>query len=66
MLRNIEKTGPYFHDGSVGDLQEAIRIMAQLQLGERLEEGRVESIAEFMKSLTGEVPKNYTKLKASE
>jgi cytochrome c peroxidase len=61
MLRNIEKTGPYFHDGSVGDLKEAIRIMAQLQLGEKLGDGRVESIAEFLKSLTGEVPKSYTK-----
>jgi len=59
MLRNIEKTGPYFHDGSVGDLKEAIRIMAKLQLDQELDNEQVDSIVSFLTSLTGEVPKNY-------
>lgn len=61
MLRNIEKTGPYFHDGSVADLKKAIRIMAKGQLDRDMEDAEVESIVAFLKSLTGEVPRNYRK-----
>jgi cytochrome c peroxidase len=32
MLRNIAKTAPYFHDRSVADLQEAVLVMADMQL----------------------------------
>ena len=39
-LRNITKTYPYFHDGSVRDLKEAIRIMGKLQLNRELTEER--------------------------
>lgn len=31
-LRNVSKTAPYFHNGSVSSLEEAVRIMAQTQL----------------------------------
>ena len=54
-LRNIEKTFPYLHDGSVSDLSEVIRIMGKLQLNKDLNEEQVLSIQNFLKSLTGEI-----------
>ncbi len=53
-LRNVEKTFPYFHDGSVSDLKQAIKIMGKAQLGEDLKEDDVEAIEAFLKSLTSE------------
>lgn len=41
MLRNVAKTAPYFHDGSVARLDDAVRMMAALQLGRALEEDAV-------------------------
>ena len=35
-LRNIEKTAPYFHDGSVESLEDAVIIMAKTQLNKEL------------------------------
>jgi cytochrome c peroxidase len=59
MLRNVAKTGPYFHDGSVGDLGKAVRIMAEIQLGKRLDDEAVADIVAFLESLTGNVPSNF-------
>lgn len=59
MLRNIVKTGPYFHDGSVSDLATAVRIMADVQLGVSLDQSAVAAIVAFLGSLTGAVPANY-------
>ena len=58
-LRNIEKTYPYFHDGSVDKLEDAIQIMAKTQLGKTLSNEEVENIATFLSALTGEIPSNY-------
>jgi cytochrome c peroxidase len=55
-LRNVAKTGPYFHDGSVKTLNEAISQMAEYQLGKKLSQEDVESIALFLGSLTGTPP----------
>ena len=55
-LRNITKTAPYFHDGSVATLEQAIRQMAEHQLGKQLTEVQVASIAKWLGTLTGEVP----------
>ncbi len=55
-LRNIEKTAPYFHDGSVGNLAEAVKIMAKAQLNKDLSEKETTDIVAFLKTLTGEVP----------
>lgn len=52
-LRNVARTGPYFHDGSVETLQEAIRIMGKYQLGRALADDEIELIAAFLASLTG-------------
>lgn len=69
-LRNVEKTGPYFHDGSVTDLEQAISIMADVNLNKKLSETEVRSIATFLKSLTGELPADVvappTELAASQ
>jgi cytochrome c peroxidase len=54
-LRNIEKTYPYFHDGSVSDLKTAVKIMAQLELNKKLDDKQVDEIVTFLKTLTGEV-----------
>lgn len=59
MLRNIARTGPYFHDGSVSDLREAVQVMADVQLGARLPDERAGAIVAFLEALTGEVPKHY-------
>lgn len=53
-LRNVAQTAPYFHDGSVGTLGEAIRIMAQSQLGQEISQREIGEIEDFLNSLTGE------------
>jgi cytochrome c peroxidase len=60
-LRNIDRTAPYFHDGSVTKLQEAIAMMAEYQTGKTLKPAEVESIAVWLRSLTGEIPADYIK-----
>lgn len=55
-LRNITDTAPYFHNGSVNDLHEAVRVMAATQLGQTLGKQEVDDIVAFLQSLTGEYP----------
>ncbi len=55
-LRNIAMTAPYFHDGSVADLEKAIHVMGMTQLARDLKPEEVKSIAAFLSSLTGEIP----------
>ena len=55
-LRNVEKTYPYFHDSSVWELEKAISIMGQAQLGKQLPENEVKDIAAFFGTLSGKVP----------
>ncbi len=56
LLRNIALTAPYFHNGSVDTLEEAIRVMAKTQLKEELSPQEVADIAAFLRSLTGKRP----------
>ncbi|HWQ39509.1 MAG TPA: cytochrome c peroxidase [Burkholderiales bacterium] len=58
-LRNVAVTPPYFHDGSVAELRDAVRIMAKLQLGRELTDADVSDIVAFLESLTGEVPAQF-------
>ncbi|WP_438005326.1 cytochrome c peroxidase [Sorangium sp. So ce321] len=58
-LRNVAATAPYFHDGSVSSLQEAVRLMGKHQLGKDLNHTQVEQIVVWLKSLTGELPKEH-------
>lgn len=58
-IRNIEKTAPYYHDGRVRTLEEAISLMALHQVDEELTDAQVQSIAAWLKTLTGEIPADY-------
>ena len=60
-LRNIERTGPYFHDGGVASLEEAVRTMAEYQSGRTLSDQETQSIVVWLRTLTGEIPAAYVK-----
>jgi cytochrome c peroxidase len=60
-LRNVEKTAPYFHDGSIATLEEAVSKMADHQLARTLSKEEAGSIVTFLKALTGELPTDYIK-----
>jgi cytochrome c peroxidase len=55
-LRNIALTAPYFHNGSVKTLEEAVKIMAKLQLDKDLSKAEIADIVAFLNALTGEFP----------
>lgn len=55
-LRNVEVTAPYFHNGSVKSLGEAVRVMAKTQLDKTLSDNQVQDMVAFLDSLTGESP----------
>ncbi len=52
-LRNVARTGPYFHDGSVRTLNEAVRLMGKYQLGRELSQEETALIVDFLETLTG-------------
>ncbi len=56
-LRNIALTAPYFHNGKVKTLDDAINVMAKTQLGKDLTPQQMGDIAAFLGALTGEFPK---------
>lgn len=58
-LRNVGMTPPYFHDGSVATLSQAIRVMGKVQLGKVLTQEQVDELSAFLNSLTGELPKEF-------
>ena len=58
-LRNVAKTAPYFHDGSVAALPDAIRLMAHHQLNKDLSPAQVQDIAVWLGTLTGDLPVEY-------
>ncbi|MFK5955951.1 MAG: cytochrome c peroxidase [Planctomycetota bacterium] len=53
-LRNVAKTAPYFHDGSVNELKEAVKLMSHHQRGIDLTEEELTSIVAYLGALTGE------------
>lgn len=58
-LRNVAMTPPYFHDGSVASLPEAIRIMGKLQVGKALTPEQIAALTAFLASLTGALPEAF-------
>lgn len=52
-LRNVALTAPYFHDGAVASLDEAIELMGRFQLGREIAPADRRDIAAFLQSLTG-------------
>lgn len=55
ILRNIHQTSPYFHNGSVKELKEAVQIMGKYQLGIIFTQEETELIVEFLKTLDGQI-----------
>lgn len=56
-LRNVALTPPYFHSGEVWDLEQAVAIMGDSQLGRELTKEEASAISAFLRSLTGEQPR---------
>lgn len=61
-LRNVTRTYPYFHDGKVWDIKEAVKIMGETQLGITLTDEEIDKIVAFLDSTTGKIPENALKL----
>lgn len=59
-LRNVAMTPPYFHDGSVDDLDQAIRVMGKVQLNKDLTPPEVSDLRAFLESLTGTIPPEFS------
>jgi cytochrome c peroxidase len=53
-LRNVAETAPYFHDGRARTLEQAVAVMARLQLGRELDPDDIHLIVRFLHALTGE------------
>ena len=49
-------TAPYFHNGAVKSLDEAVIVMAEAQLNEQIGTEQIADIVSFLESLTGEFP----------
>jgi cytochrome c peroxidase len=58
-LRNVAMTPPYFHDGSVATLEEAVKVMARVQLGRTLTDDETQEMVAFLRSLTGPLPSHF-------
>ncbi len=58
-LRNVVLTAPYFHNGSVRTLDEAVRVMAKTELDKELTGRQVSDIIAFLNTLTGKFPAQY-------
>ncbi|MCF6331317.1 MAG: cytochrome-c peroxidase [Sulfurimonas sp.] len=52
-LRNVTQTAPYFHNGQIWSLKDAIKEMGRIQLGQDIDDKQVASIEEFLKALDG-------------
>lgn len=57
-LRNIALTAPYFHNGSVKSLKEAVYFMAKHQAGRPISKEEVAKIVAFLHTLTGNIPQS--------
>jgi cytochrome c peroxidase len=64
-LRNVGRTGPYFHDGSVDELSEAVKIMTKMQIGLELNTEDARALVAFLESLTGEIPESALEIPAA-
>jgi len=55
ILRNINKTAPYFHNGSIKELKEAVRIMSKYQIGDEFSPEQIDDMLAFLKTLDGDL-----------
>lgn len=68
-LRNVALTGPWFHNGSVDDLSEAVRIMATVQAGRVVTDGKVETRVAWSpetRRLTRRTPRALTEAEVAD
>jgi len=54
-LRNIQGTYPYFHDGSIANLDSAVKIMGKAQLNKTLSNEEIKQIVTFLNALSGDI-----------
>ena len=54
-LRNVALTWPYYHDGSVETLEQAIEMMSRYQCGKEMDEAQVSRVKAFLEAQTGEL-----------
>lgn len=55
-LRNITETAPYYHNGAIWTLKEAIQEMGSTQLGITINDAEAAKIETFLKALKGRKP----------
>ena len=55
-LRNITQTAPYFHNGMIWNLKDAIKEMGRIQLGTKITDKQADSIEAFLGALDGKKP----------
>ena len=55
-LRNVAETAPYFHNGAIWSLRDAIKEMGSTQLGISISNKEAKSIEAFLHTLTGDKP----------
>lgn len=58
-LRNVARTAPYLHDGSIRTLEEMVPLMARYQLGKQVTPAQITDIVAFLNTLTGDIPIEY-------
>ncbi|QCD53229.1 cytochrome-c peroxidase [Campylobacter sp. RM16192] len=56
-LRNVKLTAPYYHNGAIWSLNDAVKAMGSIQLGININDVEAASIVTFLNSLTGTMPK---------
>lgn len=59
LLRNVAQTGPWFHDGKVEIIDEAVRLMGRHETGREFTASEVKSIVAFLNALTGPIPQEF-------
>jgi cytochrome c peroxidase len=63
-LRNVGMTYPYFHDGSITNLDSSVKIMGKVELNKNFTDTEVKNIVSFLNTLTGDIREDAKKMPA--
>ncbi len=55
-LRNVAVTYPYFNNGSIDNLRDAVNLMGQQMLGRDFADNELDDLVAFLEALTGDMP----------
>jgi len=55
VLRNVTRTAPYFHNGSVEKIEEVVRIMSKYQVGQEFTKQQIDDVVAFLKTIEGDI-----------